>query len=214
MLLSMKSGKLDTPLSVLQMLMKWWEELILSQCPRDPLPTGAGNEMSVKLALGINKMVALLDSAWLCCTPAHYTLPSPIPNPAIMRWIRWHHNYTRDTTALGPVTSQQKESCWSVREHDHAHLKHLVRSSYMLVPVPCPIPWHSSPEKETLTSSWKSRPLMATHVICQSVALKQAAAAAQSALSFLLALDGERTLQQAPSNQTNCRRKLLETQEK
>lgn len=91
-LLYMKSGQLDAHLlSVLQMPLKWWEELILSQCPRaswmrNPLPIGrARNETCLKLAVGMNKMAALVDSAWHHSALAHFALLSPKSNPTTMQ---------------------------------------------------------------------------------------------------------------------------------
>lgn len=81
-----------------------------------------------------------------------------------------------------------------------------------------PLPGILSQERKLTLPSWKSRPLIATLVICQSVVLKQAASTAQASCNFLWALDGERTLPQSPHRprckQTAGRQKLLEIQEK
>lgn len=81
-----------------------------------------------------------------------------------------------------------------------------------------PLPGILAQERKLTLPSWKSRPLIATHVICQSVVLKQAASTAQVSCNFLWALDGERTLPQSPHRprckQTAGRQKLLEIKEK
>ena len=73
-------------------------------------------------------------------------------------------------------------------------------------------------QKRKLTlPSWKSGPLIATHVIRQLVVLKQAASAAQGSCNLLLASDGETTLRKGPTNLDADKlqeRKLLDTREK